>query len=403
MTTISLRPRAVPASSRIRDLLHLTASADVLSLAGGLPAAGALDAEAVRAAAADALAAAGPLGPVALQYGPTEGLPALRELIAARHGVAPACVLVTAGSQQAIDLLVRATCGPGDRVAVEEPAYLGALQAIGAAGAEALPVPGDDEGMRVDLLEERLAAGPRPRLLYVVPSFHNPTGAVMPPERRERLVHVAARHGVPVVEDEAYVDLWADAPPPPPLAMAAEGVIRVGSVSKVLAPGLRVGWLIGPPALVAALARLKQAADLQASSFSQAVVLGLLADEAAHARRLRALRRRYRAQAAALSDALVRRLGDRVRFAHPSGGMFAWVTAADGTGADALLRRAVGHGVAFVPGPAFSSAGGCGNAMRLSFSSLGPEDLDRAVARLARAWEHGRNRGNPKSPGGGAW
>jgi 2-aminoadipate transaminase len=391
------------ASSAIRDLLRVAERPDVLSLAGGLPDVGLLDPARFRAAADAASSAPGPNGPVALQYGPTAGLAALRDPIAERLGVAPDDVVVTSGSQQAVELVARALCAPGDVVVLQEPAYLGAVQAFRAAGATVVGVPGDAEGIDVDAVTGCLRSGAAPRAVYVVPDHHNPTGAVMSPGRRQRLLELSAAHGVVLIEDAAYRDLhWG----PPTRALLRPGaavsspaaqrgdrrerarVVHIGSSSKVLAPGLRIGWLTGPADVLDAVVRLKQAADLHTPTWNQLVVAHLLGDghQPAHLERLR---REYRRRSHVLHRALDERLGARVRVERADGGMFLWVTAVDGTDTDALLRRAIRAGVAFVPGSAFSVDPGAGPASttaRLSFATLPDERLREAATRLASVW-----------------
>ena len=392
-------------SSAIRDLLEIAGRPDVLSLAGGLPDVGLLDQERFRAAAEAAASATGPNGPVALQYGPTAGVPALREAVAERLGVGPDEVVVTTGSQQGLDLLARALCAPGDVVALQEPAYLGAVQAFRAAGARVVGVPGDDEGMDVDALAGMIRRGLRPRAVYVVADHHNPTGAVLSPGRRHRLRELVDEHDVRLVEDAAYRDLhWG----PPTRALfrgngdtgsgdgagAAPQVVHLGSSSKVLAPGLRVGWLAGPAAVRDAVVRLKQTSDLHTPTWNQLVVAHLLTDPH-HAAHLEHLRREARRRCHALHRALTSELGDRVRLTRPDGGMFLWLEATDGTDTDALLGRGIDAGVAFVPGSAFAvpadptsglPATSWANTARLSFATQDPDGLRTAAARLASVW-----------------
>ena len=388
-TSLRLSARARSAgSSRIREVLALVDRADVLSLAGGLPAAEDLDEPALAEATVGALAARGPLGRTALQYAPTEGLPALRELLAARHGVGIDQVLVTAGAQQAIALALACLADPGEAVALEDPAYLGAVQAARSAGLVLRPVGGDAGGLRIDELDRLLAGAAPPRVVYVTASFHNPTGVDLAADRRRALAELCDRRGVPLVDDDPYGELrFAGPPPPSPAAGTALGV-RIGSASKTVAPGLRVGWLVGPSALVAAAARVKQAADLHSSALGQLVVAELLADEAAHAARLAVRRARLARRADALVAAVDRHLAGRLQVVAPAGGMFCWGTTRDGTGADVLLERALAEGVAFVPGSAFAVApGGHRCSLRLSFAGLDEDHLDEAVRRLARAWD----------------
>ncbi|MCW0212857.1 MAG: PLP-dependent aminotransferase family protein [Pseudonocardia sp.] len=387
--TLSARLRDVRGSA-IRDLLTLTARDDVLSLAGGLPAADLLPRERIAAAAARALAS-----PASVQYGETAGLAPLREVVAAHESgrtgrpVAASDVVVTSGSQQALDLLARALLDPGDPVVVEDPCYVGALQVFQAAGADVRAVPLDGDGMRVDLLADRLAAGFRPRLVHTVSSFHNPRGVTLTQDRRRALAALADRYGFLVVEDDPYGLLSFAGEPPRPLAARSDRVVRLGSASKVIAPALRVGWLVGPPALTAGVELLKQSTDLCGSSLTQAIAAELLADEAWFAAHLRTVRAANRARAVALTAAVDDVLGDRVVRSTPTGGMFCWLDFTDGTDTTALLPRALGHGVGFVPGSAFALGSADGedlsHAARVCFASYPGPVLAEAVARLERA------------------
>lgn len=377
-------------SSAIRDLLALTERPGVISLAGGLPDLDLLDPERIRAAADHAASVSGAHGPVALQYGPTAGLATLREVVADRLGVDADEVVITTGSQQGLDLLARSVIAPGDEVALQEPAYLGAVQAFRAAGATVVGLPGDDRGLDVDALSARIAAGNAPRVVYVVADHHNPTGAVMSPGRRVRLRELADANGILVIEDAAYRDLrWG--PPTRPLFAPRSPVVHVGSASKVLAPGLRVGWMTGPTDVIDAVLRLKQAADLHTPTWNQLMVAHLL-DDGHQPRHLERIRTAYRSRAVALADELTSRLGDAVEVTPPDGGMFLWMTTRDGTDTDGLLDRAIEAGVAFVPGSAFrtrppgSDTEADHTTARLAFASRPEEQLRAAARRLAEVW-----------------
>ena len=378
-------------SSAIRDLLALTRRPDVISLAGGLPNEASFPVDAIAEVTASVMAD-DPLA--ALQYGPTEGTDELRAIVAHRAGVDPAHVLVTSGSQQALDLVARAVLDPGDVAVVADPAYVGALQALRATGAALVPVASDSRGLRVEDLAALLDQGLRPSLVHVVAAFDNPTGATLDARRRIALVELAEEHGFWIVDDDPYGELRWRGLAPAPLRSLSDRVITLGSTSKVLCPGLRVGWAIAPRAAIEAIAVLKQATDLHTSSFAQAVVARLLGDDAAMDAHLATLRDTYRRQADALADALQRHLPGQLAFARPDGGMFLWArlaaTVRPGVSTADLLPQALDHGVAFVPGAAFAAfAAGDPSAhhrhLRLSFASASPAQLDEAARRLARS------------------
>lgn len=371
-------------SSAIRDLLELTERPEILSLAGGLPNPARFPVEAIARATEAALAS----GPGALQYGATEGYRPLREWVADRHGTEVDRVIVTSGSQQALDLLARAIVEPGQVTALADPAYPGALQALRGAGAELAGIPVDAEGMCVDVLADRLATGLRPALVYVVANFDNPSGSTLPLERRLALAELADRYGFWLVEDDPYGDLRWGGPALPGLATRAERVVTLGSTSKVLSPGLRVGWAVTRPELRRAMTTLKQGADLHTGSLSQAIVHRVLVEPGFLDDHLDRLRASYRTQASALGTALRSTFGDRVAFADPDGGMFLWARfTGDLADVDTgrLLATALDHGVAFVPGEAFAvdaTAGAHRSCLRMAYSSATPAELAEAVRRL---------------------
>lgn len=380
-------------SSAIRDLLRLTEQPDMISFAGGLPAPEAFPAEELSAAGEQAIAEA-PLA--ALQYGPTEGYGPLRELVAAwlgRLGVgaSPGQVLLTAGSQQGLDLLGRLLIDPGAPVAVEEPTYLGALQAWQTSRPHYLTLPVDAEGLVVEALERLLAGGARPRFLYVVSCFQNPTGVTLAPARRRQLVELAARYGLPIIEDDPYGELYYEGERTTPLAaldIAMHGELRhvvyLGTLSKLLAPGLRVGWLAAPRPIFDRLVMLKQGLDLHTGAMAQAVAFYACRDGLLD-RQLPKLRALYGARRDAMLAALDAELPAGVRWTRPGGGMFLWLTLPDAIATEALLERAVERRVAFVPGRPFHPGGGGASTMRLNFSHSAPPRLAEGVRRLADA------------------
>jgi 2-aminoadipate transaminase len=382
MITLARRLDAVRGSA-IRDLLTLTARPEVISLAGGLPAADLLPRERIAAAAATALT-----DPAAVQYAETAGIGRLREAVAAHESAhcgrafGAADVVVTSGSQQALDLVARALLDPGDAVVVEDPAYVGALQVFQAAGAELHGIPLDEGGMLVDVLAERLAGGLRPRIVHTVSSFHNPRGVTLAQDRRSALAALAERYGFLVVEDDPYGLLAFDGTPALPLAAYSDRVIRLGSASKIIAPALRVGWLTGPPAVLAAVELLRQGADLCGSSFTQAIAAELLADTSWLDKHLAGVRAATALRAGAFTAAVARDL-PTVACSTPAGGMFCWLGFPCGVDTAELLPRALAAGVAFVPGAAFAVHADQTRAARCCFASVDEATLAEAVARLA--------------------
>ena len=377
-------------SSPVREILALTERPGVISFAGGLPAPELFDAPGLRDAFAAALsgAAAGR----SLQYSTTEGDPALRAAVAERltaRGLptGPGQLLITSGSQQALTLAATVLLEPGDAVLVEEPSYLAALQAFQLAGAEVVPVPCDDDGLDPDAAAT-LAARHDARLLYTVPTFQNPTGRTLPGARRAALVEVAARAGLWVIEDDPYGELRSGGAPEPALASlsgAEDRVLALSTLSKVAAPGLRVGWVRAPEALRRPLTVAKQAADLHSSTIDQAAAARWLAgvDLEAH---LRLLRGAYGARRDALLAGLADALPPGSVHNRPAGGMFVWARLPDGWDADVLLRRALERDVAFVPGAPFFAGRPDRATLRLSFTAHPPEEIAEGLRRLRAAW-----------------
>lgn len=380
--------------SEIRELLKRSQTPGLISLAGGIPAAELIDTTGLREACSRALAAPQPLG---LQYGQTEGQPALRtqlQLLMGSRGVSlsDAELLVTSGSQQGIDLLARAFLQSGDTVLIERPAYLAATQAFAMTGARVQPVPGDAEGMSMAQLD-RLLAQQRPKLLYMVSNFSNPTGNTWSLPRRLELLRWAVAHQVFVVEDDPYGELWFERESPPPLVALADQVPGarawcgyMSSLSKTVSPGLRLGWLVLPDPVLDVCVRLKQAMDLQTASLPQEVAAHYLASGRLQ-ERLPLQRALYRARCQALADALQAQLPDGLDFVPPDGGMFIWARLRDRVNASALLDHALAQGLAFVPGAAFDARNPDHRTLRLSYSNLAPQDAPEAVRRLGRALE----------------
>lgn len=370
-------------SSMIRDLLGLADRPGLISLAGGLPAPESFPTSAIAQAASEVLAMD---AAAALQYSATQGVAGLREWVAARHGVTADRVTITSGSQQALDLVSRAFVEPGTVAALAEPGYVGAIQALCLAGATLLAIPSDDDGLLVDHLAGHLRRGRRPALVYVVTNFHNPTGATMPAERRAALGELAERYGFVVVEDDPYGELRWSGPAVPAMATYSEHVITLGSFSKVLAPGLRVGYVIAPPPVTTAIVLLKQSVDLQTSTLAQLVVLNVVAEPGFLDAHLVGLRALYSDRARILSTALTDRFGPRLCFVAPEGGLFIWARLVDSS-VDTLARHAIAldGGVAYLPGAGFGIDGRHCQALRLSYSSAPVEDLTEGVRRLHAA------------------
>ncbi|MFI6305454.1 PLP-dependent aminotransferase family protein [Amycolatopsis thailandensis] len=376
-------------SSPVRDLLALTARPGVISFAGGMPAPELFDVDGLRAAFDRALDCEP--GRRALQYSPTEGNPRLRELLAERlsdRGL-PTTVddlLVTTGSQQGLQLLSTALLDPGATVLVEEPVYLSALQCFQLAEARIVPVPGDSEGIDPAALDE-IAARERPALLYLVPTFSNPSGRTIGPDRRRALAEVIARHGFWLVEDDPYHELRYRGEPEEPMSARPElagRAVNLGSFSKVIAPGMRLGWLRAPSELLRRVAILKQATDLHTSTVDQAAAAEYLAaaDLDAHVRTLRAT---YSARRDAMLAELPAITPPGTTWTDPDGGMFVWVTLPGGANTDLLLPEALRHDVAFVPGSAFLVGEPDRSALRLSFATHAPETIAEGLRRLGKA------------------
>ncbi|WP_369132619.1 PLP-dependent aminotransferase family protein [Modestobacter sp. I12A-02662] len=376
------------ASSPVRELLALLDRPGVISFAGGLPAPELFDLDGVRAAYDRVLW--GPHARRALQYAPTEGDRDLRARVAARltaRGVLTTVddLLVTSGSQQALTLVATALLDPGAVVLVEDPTYLAALQCFQLAGARVVPVPTDEEGMDPAALADALRRE-RPALVYLVPTFANPTGRTMPEQRRAELVEVTARHGVWVVEDDPYGELRYRGAPVAPLAAhpgADVHVLHLGSFSKIAAPGLRLGWLRAPSSVLPALTVAKQAADLHTSTIDQAAAAAWLAETDVEAHVLR-LCSAYRQRRDAMVRALPEVLPPGSSWTDPDGGMFVWARLPGNPDTAELLRRALSADVAFVPGAAFYAGTPDRSTLRLSFTTHTPERIGDGLARLAR-------------------
>ncbi|SFF29466.1 PLP-dependent aminotransferase family protein [Paracidovorax wautersii] len=387
MTNWTLAQRAAKMNpSVIREILKVTEKPGIISLAGGLPSPKTFPIDAFAQACATVLQED---GQAALQYAASEGYLPLREAVARMlpWSVDPDQVLITTGSQQGLDLIAKVLIDPGSRILVETPTYLGALQAFSPMEPTVVSVASDDHGVRVDDLAAKMGTGAdRARFLYVLPNFQNPTGRTMTEERRAALVASAAELNLPLIEDNPYGDLWFDQPPALPLtARNPEGSIYLGSFSKVLAPGLRLGFLVAPKALYPKLLQAKQAADLHSPSFNQRMVSEVMKDGFLD-RHVPTIRQLYKQQRDAMLAALEREMaGLDVQWNRPDGGMFLWVRLPEGMDAIALLPEAVERNVAFVPGAAFYADDADPRTMRLSFVTASAQQIATGIAALAGA------------------
>ena len=384
-------------TSAIRELFKLLGKPGIISFAGGFPDSALFDVEGLKAASARALDEE-PGG--ALQYGATEGHEPLRLQLAAfmkAKGieVMPDGLIVTTGSQQALDLLGKTLVSPGDKVIVEGPTFLATIQCFRLYGAQLVSAPIDADGVRTDALEKLIALH-RPKFVYLIPTFGNPSGALLSLARRRKVLELAVKYDTVVVEDDPYGDLYFGQALPPPSLLALtkevpgsrERVVYCGSLSKVLSPGLRIGWMVAPPGLLAKAVMCKQFSDAHTSTFAQATAAqylksGRMPATLAHVRQV------YAERARAMGAALKRELGDAVAFTQPGGGLFFWarLTGAGGRLADAgvLAKRAIEKGVAFVPGAPFYAEHPDIATLRLSFATADAGKIEEGIARLARA------------------
>jgi len=374
-------------ASDIREILKVTVRPEVISLAGGLPAPELFPVEEIRQAYDRVLARD---GAAALQYGASEGYQPLRELVAERlrtEGVPaePGEVLMTNGSQQGLSLMAKLFLDPGDAVLCENPTYLGAVQAFDSYEASYRIVPMDEEGMRSDEVDALLAAG-GVKFIYALPNFQNPSGRTMSLERRRTLVAGARRHGVPILEDDPYGELRFEGDALPSLrSFWPEGVVYLGTFSKILAPGFRLAWIVAPVDLFDRFVLAKQPADLHTATITQMVAYEVAKDAEfleAHVERIREVYRERR-------DAMVQAMGEwfppGCRWTRAAGGMFVWVELPEGVDARDLFVEALEENVAFVPGQPFHPDGSGQNTMRLNFSNVPPERIEEGVRRLGSA------------------
>jgi 2-aminoadipate transaminase len=385
-------------SSVIRELLKFTSQPDIISFAGGLPGPDLFPVEEVKEATETVLETR---GRIALQYSTTEGYPPLREMIVrhmARYGIVVDIdnVLITSGSQQALDLIGKILINLGDKLLLENPTYLGAIQAFNMYGADYVTVPTDDNGMVTDHLEDALRCGPK--FIYALPNFQNPSGVTMPIERRQALMEAADHYGIPVIEDDPYGQLRYEGENIKPLVvidaerLACEhngkytgNVIYLSTFSKTLAPGLRMAWIVAPKEVINRLVQAKQGTDLQCSTFDQMVAFevgrGGFIDR--HVLRIREIYGHRRdVMLESLTKAFPAATG--VRWTRPAGGLFLWVSLPEWMDAAVVLQDAVKEKVAFVPGAPFFPGGGGQNTMRLNFSNAKDEQIREGIERLGR-------------------
>jgi 2-aminoadipate transaminase len=387
-------------SSAIRELLKITQRPEVISFAGGLPASDVFPTQRFREACAKVLDGQAHF---ALQYGATEGYEPLREMIARhieRYGIRARSenVLITSGSQQALDLIGKLLINAGDRVLVEAPTYLGALQAFNVYGADYVSVPCDEDGLRTDQLEAPLRSGPK--FMYVLPNFQNPGGTTLSEGRRHELVLLADRFGIPIIEDDPYGQLRYEGEHLTPLVVldrenlrcddgySIGNVIYLSTFSKTLAPGLRLGWIVAPPDVIVKLVQLKQGADLHTSTFAQIVAYEVARDGFLdeHVKTIRCV---YRERRDVMLEALAEHFPPEVTWTRPKGGLFLWVELAPGMDAQRLFETALKENVAFVPGDSFYAPNGHPEAgrrhLRLNFSAAQPEQIGEGIRRLSIA------------------
>ncbi len=383
-------------SSVIRELLKLTEQPDIISFAGGLPAPEVFPLKEFQQACNDVLQND---GAQALQYSTTEGYRPLREMIArhtARYSVQVTAdnILITSGSQQALDFIGRLFINRGDYIVVESPTYLGALQAWNAYGAQYISVRADEHGMIVDELEAALRVGPK--FIYILPNFQNPSGSTLSLERRKKLVELADKYGVPIVEDDPYGQLRYEGDHIPSVMTLDSlfrdeqdgeytgNVIYLSTFSKLLAPGLRLAWVIAPPEVIKKLVMTKQAADLHTSSFNQYVAYEV-ANEGFLDEHVKVIRATYKERRDVMLEMMDEMFPPEVHWTHPLGGMFLWGILPENVDAAEVLKIAIDRKVAFVPGAAFHPNGGGKNTMRLNFSYSKPEMVREGITRLGTA------------------
>ena len=375
-------------ASEIRELLKLTTMPEIISFAGGLPAPELFPTEDLKKVDEAVLTKE---GQAALQYGTTEGYTPLREQIAGRMkksfmvDCTPENIVITSGSQQGLSLLAQIFLNPGDVVLVESPTYLGAINAFKLCGPEFVEVPTDDKGIIPEELEKILAKyGDRVRMMYVIPEFQNPTGITWPMERRKAFMDIINRYDFPVLEDDPYGELRFDGDKVPSLkSMDTKGnIIFLGSFSKILMPGLRIAWMVADPVIIDKVVKLKQAVDLQSSSFGQRQTSFFIDmyDLDAHVAKIKEL---YKKRRDLMCDSMKEYFPEGITFTYPEGGLFTWVTLPEGMDAKELMPKVLAKNVAYVPGGPFYPHGGNANHFRLNYSNMLEERIVEGIKRLA--------------------
>lgn len=384
-------------ASAIRELLAVAEKPGMISFGGGFPAPEVFPVEEFSRASKYVLEN---LGAEALQYGATEGYVPLRQMIS-RHSIRSGMqvdinnILITTGSQQALDLLGKIFVNRGDRILVESPTYLGALQAWNAYGAEYISVPVDEYGMRTDLLEDALRIGPK--FIYVLPNFQNPTGTTLPLERRMKLIELADRYGVPIIEDDPYGQLRYEGEDIPSVEILDSrmreqngtytgNVIYLSTFSKILAPGLRLAWVVAPDNVIHKLALAKQGTDLNTSTFNQ-IVAHEVGQHGFIDRHVEMMRKVYLERRNAMVQSLQEHMPEGVTWTRPQGGLFLWVTLPEPFNSTELLPQVIEENVAYVPGEFFHADGTGKNTMRLNFSYCSPEKINEGISRLGKAFK----------------
>ena len=373
--------------SAVRDLFAAASRSDIISLSGGMPSIGNLPLDLVRKAASDAIEQE---GVQALQYGSSPGRVQTRQVVCDLVAdfdihITPDDVIVTAGAQEALDLLGKTFINPGDVIITEAPTYVGALQAFSQYEPDMQGIPLDEHGMRIDLLEQKIQElGParKPKFIYTIPNFQNPAGVTMSLERRRKLLQISHEYGIAVIEDDPYGRLRYVGEPIDCLRKMDPNVIYLGTVSKVFAPGLRTGWIIAPKPILEKVNLCKQGTDLCGSTLDQVVVEHYFHDTPWRDT-LEVLKREYRVRRQAMLDALEEFFPPEATWTHPEGGFFLWITLPRFVDTDQMLALALDNGVTYVPGAGCYPGEGGGSSMRIAFCYESPEDIREAIRRLA--------------------